>query len=699
MSRSSLASSRPSLYLHVFVEGSGERTLLRYLHENALQTGGGVYPFAINDFVSGLPFHVAVKDIVFRAITVNSQEERRFFTSLLTDFWRRIAEAFKERDKIFLSLGCFPFSWDMFWKVGAGVLDFSRFAVQPLITLLPQEDYMESFYRGQAWHHATAAPLQPRAEICDYALMCDTFRERAGAHGVALEPERVFWKSPAEDGERRIAEQVLECCGMTASWGTLPPDSLFLRAYDTLRFSGLAFPAAHTGAFHTLGVRPRFPGNLWKTDETRACCAALREGERRGTFSLRPLSDAALRRRAHELGREGNEKLGRRFPELQDVMKEPPRYPADMAGEEPHELNGERIDRCLDLLSREQRSWVAHCLDNEFIELTEEQREIRSRLQQPVTPAFSDEEYDISVLTMAYNQREYIARTIESVLAQQCSYKVQHIIVDDGSDDGTQDIIASYARRYPQIKPFFLHRFYKPVAANVQMLFGHCRTKYAALCDGDDYFSDPLKLQKQVDFLERHPDFSICFHPVDVIYKDGSPSRVYPTEDILPGGVREAYTLEDLLSRNFIQTNAAVYRWRFREGLPDWFACDLVPGDWYWHVLHAETGKIAYLEEHMSVYWRHTASFYASAEGSHVDHRKVHGLQELHVYDVLNRHFHGRYYGSLCRLAMGVLADFMQAYMATGDDSLLQLASAKYPNFTRSFLSRIKRDMRVRGGR
>lgn len=295
----------------------------------------------------------------------------------------------------------------------------------------------------------------------------------------------------------------------------------------------------------------------------------------------------------------------------------------------------------------------------------------------------------LTVLTLAYNQAAYIGKTIESVLAQRTDFPVEHIIVDHCSTDGTQDVIAAYADRHASIRPVLLARR-SSKGANVRALFSRCRSKYAALCDGDDYFTDPLKLQKQVDFLEAHPECGLCFHPVDVLYEDGSPSRVYPPEELLPGGLRKFYTLKDLLFANLIQTNSVVYRWRFIEGLPDWFDPTLVPGDWYWHLLHAETGLIGYLRAHMAVYRRHATSLYATAEGDHVMHRGVHGLNELRAYNVCNRHFHGRYYKDFQRLAVGVFADFLQIYISKGDDSLLQQACSLCPDFARDFLAQVR---------
>lgn len=292
----------------------------------------------------------------------------------------------------------------------------------------------------------------------------------------------------------------------------------------------------------------------------------------------------------------------------------------------------------------------------------------------------------VSVLTLTRNHASMIAENLESILAQKTTFPFQHIIVDDASTDGTQDIINDYAARYPHIIPILLKQK-APHGENVRALFEQCRSKYAVLCDGDDYFTDAGKLQTQVDFMERNPDCALCFHPVSVVYEDGSPTKIYPPVDLLPGGERLWYTLRDLLISNFIQTNSVMYRWRFQGGLPEWFDPTLIPGDWYWHLLHAETGKIAYLRKPMSAYRRHAASLYAHAEKNHVAHRRDHGLRELRTYSVCNAHFRNRYYKDFSRLARGVFADFVQNYLKTKDNSLLQDGIAAAPDFARDFLS------------
>jgi len=296
---------------------------------------------------------------------------------------------------------------------------------------------------------------------------------------------------------------------------------------------------------------------------------------------------------------------------------------------------------------------------------------------------------ELTVLTMTYNHEKYIAECMESVLAQQTLIPVQHIVLDHHSTDSTPKIIAAYAEKYPSIRPVILS--FRRHTENVRGLFQRCRTKYAALCDGDDYFIDPLKLQKQIDFLESHPRCTLCFHPVAMIFEDGQQPAVFPPITMLPRGIRDEYHLADLVKGNFIQTNTVVYRWRFQEGIPEWFRLDLRPGDWYWHLLHAEQGRIGFLPDIMSVYRRHGTALYKDTFINPLEHRRVHGMAELDTYWAVNKHFSGRYFRSLAVLANSVFSHFLRIYAEESDHSLLDQASTAFPKFANQFFSSLKK--------
>ena len=296
---------------------------------------------------------------------------------------------------------------------------------------------------------------------------------------------------------------------------------------------------------------------------------------------------------------------------------------------------------------------------------------------------------ELTVLTMTYNHSAYIAECMDSVLAQRTDFPVRHIVLDHCSSDGTAEIVADYAAKHASVRPVLLsHRM---PSENVMGLFIRCSSRYAALCDGDDYFLDPLKLQKQVDFLEASPQCSLCFHPVSVRY-EGEPSRsdIYPPLSMMPRGIRKEYYLADLLQGNLIQTNSVVYRWRFQDGVPDWFRPDICPGDWYWHLLHAELGKVGFLPEVMSVYRRHKTALYYASTVSSLENRRLHGMSELETYQVVNEHFKNRYFVRLASLANGVFANFLEIYVESGDTSLLDQACKAFPEFGKHFLNSLR---------
>lgn len=295
----------------------------------------------------------------------------------------------------------------------------------------------------------------------------------------------------------------------------------------------------------------------------------------------------------------------------------------------------------------------------------------------------------VSVLTLCWNQEKYIEQCMESVAAQRCSLPVDHIIVDDCSDDASASIIDNFASSHARVRPIYLEQR-SLHGENVRALFSHCKSHFVSLCDGDDYFTDESKLQKQVDFLAKNSHCSLCFHPVMVTYENGQPPRLYPPQNALPGGIRPYYNISVLLYGNLIQTNSVMYRWRFRDGLPDWFDPTLVPGDWYWHLLHAELGSIGYLPEIMSVYRRHEDSLYAMTETNVTEHRRYHGMEELRMYRTVNQHFGGKYYKQFCALAKDAIADFFYIYMTTGNDELFQKSMDLCPEFGLDFLKSIK---------
>lgn len=130
----------------------------------------------------------------------------------------------------------------------------------------------------------------------------------------------------------------------------------------------------------------------------------------------------------------------------------------------------------------------------------------------------------VSVCVLTYNHSQYIRQSLDGILMQQVNFKIEVLIHDDASNDGTEGIIKEYADKYPDIiKPLYEkeNQWLKGRRGSAVFNFPRSVGKYIALCEGDDYWTDPAKLQKQVDFLDNNLEYSACQHHRMVLYPNG----------------------------------------------------------------------------------------------------------------------------------------------------------------------------------
>lgn len=209
----------------------------------------------------------------------------------------------------------------------------------------------------------------------------------------------------------------------------------------------------------------------------------------------------------------------------------------------------------------------------------------------------------VSVVSTTYNHQAYIREALDSFVAQQTDFPVEFIVADDASTDATPLIIQEYADRHPQLFRPILRSENLGLNANLTDALSAARGKYLALCEGDDYWIDPLKLSKQVAYLDQHPKTAVCFHPVRVTWEDGRADTEFPNW-------RPELSVEGLLYYNFIQTNSVMYR-----SLADYDDMPTADAlwDYYLHVRHALHGDIAMLPETMAVYRRHPQAIWYEA--------------------------------------------------------------------------------------
>lgn len=246
----------------------------------------------------------------------------------------------------------------------------------------------------------------------------------------------------------------------------------------------------------------------------------------------------------------------------------------------------------------------------------------------------------VTIASISYNQEKFITQALESFVMQKTKFPFEVVISDDCSTDKTAKIIKDYADKYPDIiKPIFREKNLGAVNNYIETLSG-VKSEYVVYCEGDDYFTDPLKLQKQVDFLDSHPDYSIYFHPVTVKYEDDSkPDETFPAAEMI--NKKNFFVFDNLLQVNFMQTNSVMYRWRFsgEEKFKNIFPTDILPCDWFLHLFHAQSGKIGFINEIMAVYRRHPEGiWWESTKGDEALHIK-HGMKELNFCLAVEKQF------------------------------------------------------------
>ena len=140
----------------------------------------------------------------------------------------------------------------------------------------------------------------------------------------------------------------------------------------------------------------------------------------------------------------------------------------------------------------------------------------------------------VSISCMTYNHAPYIRKCLDNFLAQQTNFPFEIIIHDDASTDGTTGIIEEYVSKYPDLIFPLIQKenlYSKGIRGlSTRYNYPRCRGKYIAVCEGDDYWTDPLQLQKQVDFLEAHEDYVLTFHDFNVVDIEGKVINANPLE-------------------------------------------------------------------------------------------------------------------------------------------------------------------------
>jgi glycosyltransferase involved in cell wall biosynthesis len=208
----------------------------------------------------------------------------------------------------------------------------------------------------------------------------------------------------------------------------------------------------------------------------------------------------------------------------------------------------------------------------------------------------------VSVIVHTYNHENFIRQTLDSILNQQVNFEFEVIVGDDASPDSTPRIIQEYQQKFPNIIKSLLHsrNLGGYGKGNTLATLAVCQGKYIAAMDGDDYWTNPLKLQKQVDFLDVNPDFVACFHNALIHFEDGSHPDSYVNNETQ----KKVTTIEDLVEEDevwYMATSAVMFRNGIIKEYPQWFH-NSKSGDIPRYILLGKHGKFFYINEVMSVY-------------------------------------------------------------------------------------------------
>jgi glycosyltransferase involved in cell wall biosynthesis len=237
----------------------------------------------------------------------------------------------------------------------------------------------------------------------------------------------------------------------------------------------------------------------------------------------------------------------------------------------------------------------------------------------------------LSVLVLTYQHEKYLPKALEHALAQDLEGEWEIVVCDDASRDGTPQVVKRYQAAHPdRVRAVLRTRNLGPCRSFADAL-RHCRGRYVALLEGDDFWHDHGKLRRQVQLLERDPGLAFCFHDVRLLHADGHET---------PRGCRSDIKLRsgflDIVADNFIPNCSTVV---FRNGLvtvPPWFL-ELAYYDWPFYALLAEHGGIGFVDEPLSTYRIHSGGAWHGADPKYRIDR---------VIDILHRldeHYHYRH--------------------------------------------------------
>ncbi len=294
----------------------------------------------------------------------------------------------------------------------------------------------------------------------------------------------------------------------------------------------------------------------------------------------------------------------------------------------------------------------------------------------------------VSVICYAYNHEKYIRDALEGFVSQKTDFLYEVIIHDDASTDSTAMIIREYEKKYPQIiKPIYqtINQYSQGISISEEYVYPKVRGEYVALCEGDDYWTDQYKLQKQFTAMEAHPEVDICAHATDVFNErlgkkthtisPRNSNEIIPAEDVILGG------------GGFVATCSLFFRREICLKSPGFRL--YLPIDYTTQIYGALRGGLLYLDDRMSVY--RFLSSHSWSSKMHQDFSKMKRFNEqlIEMYRLLNEYTDGSYHEVINRK---ILIDEFELLVATDQykDSLDRKYESIHQEKSKMFMLKLR---------
>lgn len=283
------------------------------------------------------------------------------------------------------------------------------------------------------------------------------------------------------------------------------------------------------------------------------------------------------------------------------------------------------------------------------------------------------EEPLVSICCITYNHEPYIRDAIEGFLLQETDFPLEILIHDDASTDKTAEIIREYEQKHPDIiRPIYQteNQYSKSVKPNPVYNFPRARGKYIALCEGDDYWTDPKKLQKQMDTMESNPECTMSAHAVKIKYE----GRNRASGLLRPKGKNSVLTIEEIIlgGGGYLATNSLMFKKNIIKNLPR-FYLEAPVGDTPLILLCAAEGSVYYIDECMSVYRTNVPGSWSERVLKDRDKSKEHLIKMLQMYEQFDVYTKQKYSPSIRRQVSKRTKDYLRCYSAYHGFSKTQL--------------------------